>query len=350
MGIAKITSGTDRKKWDKIFNGLVTMLKTQQGQLETLTEERKIIEDRIKRQHQRWESDVLLYEDRISQLEMECKVQDMAAVMGAAKYDLLLGLKERETSLYKWKLEQTDDDLTGFRTMLDIVFKDRESNNSVETRSQKKGGRNKSSSSKNLEEEMQKLKVEYDKLASEKSSEVSALSAEKKFVWNQYSVLENNLNSKLKSKDTEIKDANEKIATLISSLEQLQASNREKDELIMRLTTQVSELEAQNTKSNNEILKLSKESRNSRSASETPVIKRCSARSRNSNLGGKQTGKNVSVTKESSVLQAKDLEKGGKNSKRKEDVTTNLETPRLFSSTFKVPKLKSPSPYSRHMR
>lgn len=57
-----------RKKWDKIFNGLVHMLQTQQAQIETLAKERKLLEDRIRVQHERWTSDVNLYEDRLSQV------------------------------------------------------------------------------------------------------------------------------------------------------------------------------------------------------------------------------------------------------------------------------------------
>lgn len=55
----------DRQKWDKIFNGLVRMLKTQQTQLVTLVNDRKILEDRIKMQHERWVSDIRLCEDHI---------------------------------------------------------------------------------------------------------------------------------------------------------------------------------------------------------------------------------------------------------------------------------------------
>ena len=59
---------SDRQKWDKIFNGLVRMLKTQQTQLVTLVNDRKILEDRIKMQHERWASDISLYEDHICEV------------------------------------------------------------------------------------------------------------------------------------------------------------------------------------------------------------------------------------------------------------------------------------------
>lgn len=58
---------SDREKWDKVFDGLVKLLKNQQEQLETLAKERKILEDRIKMQQERWISDIRLYEDHIFQ-------------------------------------------------------------------------------------------------------------------------------------------------------------------------------------------------------------------------------------------------------------------------------------------
>lgn len=69
MGKTKHSQASSkRKKWDTIFNGLVKMLKSQQEQLETLVKQRKILEDRIKMQHDRWVSDIRLYEDYVSQV------------------------------------------------------------------------------------------------------------------------------------------------------------------------------------------------------------------------------------------------------------------------------------------
>lgn len=52
---------SDRKKWNQIFNALVQMLQTQQSQL-------KFLEDRLKLQHDRWVSDVNLYQEKLSQV------------------------------------------------------------------------------------------------------------------------------------------------------------------------------------------------------------------------------------------------------------------------------------------
>lgn len=58
----------ERQKRDKI---LVKMLKSQQEQIETLVKEREILEDHLKMQHEKWVSDVRLYEDHISQVSPE---------------------------------------------------------------------------------------------------------------------------------------------------------------------------------------------------------------------------------------------------------------------------------------
>lgn len=57
-----------RRNWGKIFNAVTQMLRTQQNQLETLVKERKLLEDRVRTQHERWVADIRLYEDHISQV------------------------------------------------------------------------------------------------------------------------------------------------------------------------------------------------------------------------------------------------------------------------------------------
>lgn len=59
---------SDRQKWQKIFNALVHMLQTQQTQVESLAKERKLLEDRIKFQYDRWISDVHSLQDQIAQV------------------------------------------------------------------------------------------------------------------------------------------------------------------------------------------------------------------------------------------------------------------------------------------
>lgn len=67
------SSSSDPLQWQKIFNALVQMIKSQQAQLQTLAEDRILLEDRIQIQHQRWLSDVRLLENQIFQVPQKKK-------------------------------------------------------------------------------------------------------------------------------------------------------------------------------------------------------------------------------------------------------------------------------------
>lgn len=132
------------------------------------------------------------------------------------------------------------------------------------------------------------------------------LLAERDFVWNQYNKREdqhkkreNDLTDRLKGKSTEVEQANEKIQKLLSSMERLQSSNSEKDRIILKLKTNTSELVEASEKKSEEISRLSRELellKNGRSVSITPVLRRCSTKSR-SNEGN--DARNISLKKES---------------------------------------------------
>lgn len=66
--MAKSKGSSDRDKWNKVFNAMVRMLRRQQTQLESLAKDRKLLEDRIKLQYDRWVSDVNLFQDQITQV------------------------------------------------------------------------------------------------------------------------------------------------------------------------------------------------------------------------------------------------------------------------------------------
>lgn len=128
------------------------------------------------------------------------------------------------------------------------------------------------------------------------NSKVIALLAERDFVWNQYKKRESDLTDRLKSKSTEVEQANEKIQKLLASMEILQSSNTEKDCIILKLKT---ELEDASGKKSEEISRLSRELellRKGKSASVTPVLRRCSTIS-HPNEG--KDARNISVKRES---------------------------------------------------
>ncbi|KAL4308792.1 hypothetical protein GQ457_01G009160 [Hibiscus cannabinus] len=348
------TVSSEREKWDKIFQGLVKMLKSQHQHLETLAQERKVLEDRIKLQYERWASDVRLYEGQISQMKTDLESKEIACVLEAAKSDLMVGLKQREADLCKLKLEETADELCDFRVWFDIL-----SSKDVPKETKKEMPRCKDCGSKcitstALEGDLRKLKLEYENLASQKSSQIAALMAENKFAWNQLNILESQYMDKLNSKNSELEKANRKIEVLISNMEDLSSSNAEKDEMNERLKSEVSQKEADANRLNEEVSKLSREVellRKSRNFSCTPLIRLCSEGGRTSVKGcenGGRDGFDDIMKKEQSARVSdilKDNGKGSRSLKRKKDEEISISrTPKLFTSTFKVPRLKAPSP------
>lgn len=197
------------------------------------------------------------------------------------------------------------------------------------------------------EAEMRKLKLEYEKLASEKKREVSDLSRENGFVWSQLKVIESGFTDKLKKREDEVAQASTKISSLLSYQEQLQSSNHEKDEIISSLKAKVAEMEMDSRKRDEEISKLSRDIESlKKSRSFTPVLTRCTTRDKGSN--GNTVGSHVSTKQEKLAAASTPNQEEIKSSKRKRGNKTTPATvsviPKLFTSTFRLPKLKSPPP------
>ena len=128
-----------------------------------------------------------------------------------------------------------------------------------------------------------------------------ALLSERNFVWNQFKKRESDLMDRLKSKSSEVEQANEKIQELLSSVEILQLSK-------LKLKTNLAELEAASVKKNEEISRLSRELellRKASSDSVTPVLRRCSATSRLGAKNGGAAARNIIPKEESRSSQAR---------------------------------------------
>uniref|UniRef100_A0A5B7AQM9 Putative intracellular protein transport protein USO1 isoform X2 n=1 Tax=Davidia involucrata TaxID=16924 RepID=A0A5B7AQM9_DAVIN len=328
-----------REKWDNIFKNLVLMLQTQQTQIESLLADRKRIADRITSQY-----------DQISQMKRHFEVQEMVRAVEAAKSDLMVGLKQREAFFNKLKLEDAVSELADFEEWLDYLSRKCTEPNDI---SKTVNIKDEAQRCKALQNELRRLKSENEKLISKNNSEVYALLLEKNFAWNQFNKMERDKTEQLRSKCAEVEQANEKIQKLLTGMEQLQSSNSEKDNAIITFKTNLAKLEADSIKKCQEISRLSRElesMRKSRSDSVTPVLCRCTAETGTSCLGGKNSdGQNIIVKKESYPSKIpdrlKDSEKGCRNSKRKAvDTIPISETPKMFTSSFKFPKLKNSSP------
>ncbi|CAA3002198.1 spindle apparatus lin-5 [Olea europaea subsp. europaea] len=327
--ISSNESSDRERKWDKVFNALVKMS-------QNLQKEREILEDRVKFLH-----------DLIFQMKIEQKVESVKA-------ELMMGLKEREAFIFKHKYEDTDTELSDFREWFDYL-----SEKCAEPKAISDGASTAREVRGNmaLQNEMRRLRGEIEKCNSEKDSEVSALLAEKNFIWNQYKTMETDFTDQLRRKCAEVEYSNGKIKALGSKMEELQFSNE-------KLRTDLAMLESDSNKKSEEISRLSKEIEliKSRSGSATPALRRCREETgtlKNSSMEGRA----ITVKKE--LYSSQTLEKlapskptarkstGGKapkkqlaikgssSSKRKADVITIPDTPKLFTSSFKVPKLKN---------
>uniref|UniRef100_A0A453A7L6 Uncharacterized protein n=1 Tax=Aegilops tauschii subsp. strangulata TaxID=200361 RepID=A0A453A7L6_AEGTS len=98
-------------------------------------------------------------------------------------------------------------------------------------------------SGRDLRAEIRKLKKAYKALSSQKESEVSALLAEKDFVWNQYKTMEKDYETLLKKKKMEAAQATEAAEKLQQKVEelQLQVVAQKKDDDVGRLQAEAND-------------------------------------------------------------------------------------------------------------
>ncbi|KAL4557532.1 hypothetical protein LXL04_035713 [Taraxacum kok-saghyz] len=280
--------------WKTIFDGLVALVQDQQRQLESLLQERNSLKKRLQSHHSRWAFDVKLLKDHISQMMRGSKIKDIAHAVDAAKANLILSMKQKEAIMHKLKFEDADDERADLKLLFEELCQCLREPKHV-TRS----------NSKNLDE--------------------SALKAERDFAWNQFKKTDAQLQEHVKRTKSEIESANDKIEKLISELEQSVSSHMEKNKTISSLQDDVAVLESDSRRKSEEISRLTKELELLRGGSSnrsiTPVLRRCTV----------QTGTTSSRSCDVAVSEKKE-----RSCKRKGGDTE----PRLFTSRFKVPKLK----------
>ena len=97
-------------------------------------------------------------------------------------------------------------------------------------------------------------KQSYKELKTKNEAEVSALLAEKDFVWHQFKKMEEEYSKILKTKQIEITQANEAVGTLQRSMEYSKSLEAEKDQTISNLREKLSKAEA--SKNDAEVKKL----------------------------------------------------------------------------------------------
>ncbi|XP_038976763.1 MAR-binding filament-like protein 1 isoform X2 [Phoenix dactylifera] len=401
------SSSSDRRQWQRIFGTLVEMLQSRQSQIETLADDRKFLERYIRIQNDRWASKARFLESHIAQMKEE---ERKGRRVQAAKLDLMVGIKEREALCYKIQHELAESDSEDFHACAETLsaeiselkekMKGREVHNGRAGFSEadpvgnpKKDDRCNTA----LEDEIRKLKHAYKRLSSEKESEVSALLAEKEFVWNKFKDMEKDYTDLLKSKRIEVEQAEEAMEKLVRNLEKLQSSASEKDETISGLEAERARLELdlrrQTQEAKEAIAKLeqiqldmeqlrtlAKERdetiaklrsdlakiemdatkgtntksvffkdldswRNSRNASITPVEScvRSSRKRKLESARGVVSQKHKRATEDSAGSRISSTVNGVRQCSigRQTRTFSPVDSPRLFSANFKVPKLKS---------
>lgn len=326
MAVTKDPNRSDRKKWNVIFYGLVTMIHKQQSELQ-------ILQDRLNLQHHRCLSDANLIKQQRSQIRRINQVREMERSVESAKAEMLLSVRHTESLMQRLKLEYTQTDLEGFKEWLDLL------------------SRKCADPKEPLEKELKKLKHENDKLNSNITSEVNALLKERDFVWNQYKTMDTDLTNKLKNKQAEVEQQDKKIKSILAGMEELQASNKKKDDLIANLESKMVNLEADSLMKSKEISRLSRELesvKKSKTDPATPVLRGCTVETKRMQLGGKNSithNSNVTEKKEKNSSQV--AKEGSRNSKRKTGESSSISgIPRLMTSSFKAPKVKSSPRFS----
>ncbi|GFP95268.1 hypothetical protein PHJA_001671100 [Phtheirospermum japonicum] len=315
--------------WHKVFNTLVELS-------QKLQKDKKFLENRIKSLH-----------GVMCKMKVEHEVESTRA-------DLFLVSSEKEAAIYKHRYDSADSQLADLRQSFDYLSQKCEEPKDMpdDTSNKAEGSRNKS-----LQNEVRKLKGEIEKCKLDKNTEISALLAEKKFVWNQFEKMESNLTNEIKKKDDEVKRANEKVQLVLNRADELEASNE-------KLRTGLAKVETESSQKSEEIFRLLKEIENLKAKvgpTETPSLRSCRG-GKSSNVDGgvikvkKETNSSQTFEKMARTKPSAHKSTGGKaprkqlttkgssssSLKRKAvEVITIPDSPKLFNCTFKVPKLKS---------
>uniref|UniRef100_A0A0E0KM89 Uncharacterized protein n=1 Tax=Oryza punctata TaxID=4537 RepID=A0A0E0KM89_ORYPU len=216
-------------EWLRIYDGIVAMLRKTQAQVEELVAERDHLAAFVKIQHDFMVSRVGRLQ---SSLQQARKADAIRKRYEAANMEILLGDKEREARSYQKIAELTENDLEDFRTSIAALaaenYELKEKLKEVERHAELAENTvdHHIHSPRDLRAELKKLKHAYKTLSSEKEKEVSALHAEKDFVWNQLRTMENDYTDLLKKKKIEAAQATEAAQKLQKNLEELQDQNK----------------------------------------------------------------------------------------------------------------------------
>ncbi|XP_078442264.1 uncharacterized protein LOC144711972 [Wolffia australiana] len=330
-------SSSERKQWGRLFRALTEMVQQRQRQAETLAGDRKRLHEYTLLQHARWESKVRRLEARISMMK---RVFEMERRAHAASVNLALGIKQIEISRYREEFERAESDLQDFHECVKALNSEISSLKENEEKMERRDSEIRSSSALRGP---RNWKQAYKELSSKKEAEVSALLSEKDFVWHQLKKMEGEYTGLLKSKQVEINQSNEAFEKLQATVEELQSLAAKKEETIFSLKGDLSQLKKEALKKDDELEKLQLSIKE-----KDAVIAKLQRDLSRTETSSKKPARVLRSRKEMNSLirsGSRKSDSGQKiRSKRKSVVAMSaLDSPKLFSSSFKVPKLRQPS-------
>ncbi|KAM0861139.1 hypothetical protein ACQ4PT_046074 [Festuca glaucescens] len=229
--------GDGRAEWLRVYDRMVAILRKNHRHVEALLADRSRLEALLRVQHDFWVARHGLLRGRLNETR---RAEACVRRCGEVKLELLLGVKYRKLRRYQIYAENQDEDLEDFKTCavalaeenakLKLKLKEVESSAelSENTAEHEHSGRD-------WRAEIRELTRAYKNLSSEKDKEVSALAAQKDFVWHQFKTMEKEYGLLLKKKTIEASQATEAAQRLQQKVEELQAAAQKKDDDIGRL-------------------------------------------------------------------------------------------------------------------
>uniref|UniRef100_A0ACD5V2C7 Uncharacterized protein n=1 Tax=Avena sativa TaxID=4498 RepID=A0ACD5V2C7_AVESA len=224
-----------RAEWLRVYDRMVAILRKNHRHVEALLADRSRLEALLRVQHDFWVARDGLLRDRLHETR---RAEACVRRCDEAKLELLLGDKDRKLCRYQIYAEHQDDDLEDFKTCaealaaentkLKLKLKQVESSAELSERTTEHD-------EQSWRAEIRELKKAYKNLSSKKDKEVSALVAQKDFVWNQFKTMEKDYESLLKKKKMEAAQAAETAQKLQQKVEELEVAAQKKDDIISRL-------------------------------------------------------------------------------------------------------------------
>ncbi|KAJ4807177.1 GRIP and coiled-coil domain-containing protein 2 [Rhynchospora pubera] len=375
---------SSRRELLKALRSLQLLFQSEHLKNEELLADREYLLELIELRNEQWARHVSLLQSRIDHVKtQELKMKEF----NAAKLELLVDIKERKASSYKEYAELAETDLEDASTCIEalgheITALKGKLNNAETTRPTFAYD---STEIKDLTLELKKRKHGYKALKSEKEAKIAekenqieALIAAQDFVRNQYKIMEAEYVAAVKLKNSDLDKSNEEVKMVKQNLQAVEASILEKDSIITAIKEEMAasisgkndaisqlndKFQASNSKKDDMISRLNGEIENLKiilkekdqmisglhtdvanyAARAGPICKPADSRtSRTLRSGTKRSREceSVSCAQPSANKSASGQRQHYTRSQGSASAST-AETRILFSSSFKVPKLKN---------